>query len=296
MDIERVMRGTPTSVTVVFRGDEEPLDADGAVTVEIRRADGTTLLSTTAVPGDPGSGQYTVVIPAQTDLNILEVVWTGEFSGNEASLVSYVEIVGSFLFTVSELRHFDQTLKNADRFPTEALEEKRTLVEEEFEDICSRSFIPRFHREEFTKLSGEAYLSLRKAEPIDITKLTVDGEDRLDWVTGGLIRTDRDDPKVLNLFGPAQAITRTRAAVVIEYEYGMRKVPPLIKDAGMKRARGLLLGQNATIDERATVMAIPEFGTFNLATPGQKGSYTGIPAIDAILDRYMLGIGGAGAY
>jgi len=47
----------------------------------------------------------------------------------------------------------------------------------------------------------------------------------------------------------------------------------------------------ARIDERATVMNIPDFGNFQLATPGQRGSYTGIPEVDIVLDSYRLGWG-----
>jgi hypothetical protein len=57
----------------------------------------------------------------------------------------------------------------------------------------------------------------------------------------------------------------------------------------------ILLGQASTIDERATTMILPDIGTVNLATPGLRGSQTGVPDIDVVLSRYTLD-GGAGVY
>lgn len=295
MDIERVLRGTPATVTVTFYGGEAAQDADVDVTVTVKNPDGTTYSTSTALhEGAAGSGQYKVNIPPQTNLTLFEVVWTGTFSGNPVTLTSYVEVVGGFYYTLSELRKYDPALANTTRFTTEALIEKRAEVEAEFEEICGRAFVPRFHREVRSIYTGENYLRTEKPEVFNITKLTVDGADFTSWVTAGNIQRDPDDPHILHLFDDAVGLAWSDN-VVLEYEYGLKRVPPLIKSVAKKRARGLLLGMNATIDERATVMAIPDFGTFNLATPGPK--YTGIPDIDAVLHRHMLGTSGnAAAY
>jgi hypothetical protein len=49
------------------------------------------------------------------------------------------------------------------------------------------------------------------------------------------------------------------------------------------------------MDERATTMLIPDVGTVNLATPGMRGSETGVPDIDVVLERFKID-GGAGVY
>lgn len=293
MDIERVLRGTPATVVQTFYGGETPLDADGSVTYTIKNPDGTTYLSGTALhEGAAGSGSYKVTIPGQTNLTSFEVIWSGSFSSNVVTLSSYVEVVGGFYFTLSEIRNYDNALANTTRFPTEKLIEKRHEVESEFEDICQRAFVPRFHREQFD-WTGEDYIRTEMAEVFNITKITVDGADRMSYVSADLIRRDKDDPHILHLYDDALELTYSDN-VVIEYEYGMQRLPLPVKQAAKKRARGLLLGMNATIDERATVMSIPDFGTFNLASPGP--AYTGIPEVDAVLHRYMLGFGAAGAY
>jgi hypothetical protein len=56
----------------------------------------------------------------------------------------------------------------------------------------------------------------------------------------------------------------------------------------------MLVAGRSRIDERATLMQIPDFGTFNLATPGQRGSWTGIPDVDVVIDQYTLDGGGIG--
>jgi hypothetical protein len=83
--------------------------------------------------------------------------------------------------------------------------------------------------------------------------------------------------------------------VTAEYEYGMTRVPLLIKQKALKRAKMFLVGANSTIDERALTMNLPDIGSINLATPGVRGSETGVPDIDVVLNRYNLD-GGAGVF
>lgn len=284
---ERMLRNSAATVFVTFYGGETAIDADGDVTDTVKRADGTTLLTDTAShEGPAGSGRYSELIPSQANLNSLTISWTGLFSGVSTTLESTLDIVGGFYFSIAELRAYDSALTLA-RFSTAELAEKRVMVEDEFEDICGRAFVPRFARETGLRGEGGTQFWLGKPDVLAITKLVVDGVDKLAaWVTTGLITRDNDNGQVLNLTGDAISLS-SADSVEIEYEYGYRTTPVPIKEAAMKRARGFLLGRNATIDERATVMSIPDFGTFNLSTPGQRGANTGIPDIDVVLNRYV---------
>lgn len=298
-DYERIGRGTSATIMVTFRTDAgTTIDADAGVNVLIKRADGSTLSNGAAAhDGAAGSGAYKVTIAAQTNLNLLSLTWTGTFSGQAVTLVTEAEIVGGFMFTLNELRNSDTIISgNTAKYTTEKLLDARIEVESEFEDVCGRSFTPRFYREldpEGDIDNGQ--LVLRKPEVHNITKFVVDGVDRIAWVTSNLITADPDDPFVLQLFDDARQAAWA-ADVEIEYEYGLKQVPRKIKAVGIKRARGNLTGMNARIDERATVMSIPDFGTFNLATPGRGNSYVGIPEVDAVLDRWMLGTQKGGAH
>lgn len=283
MDVERILRGSPATVTMTFYNGSTAVNADTPPTVTITKADGTTLTSGTA--SGPTSNVYSFIIPAQTNLNFLTVTWAGAVSGQAVTVTSYAEIVGGFLFSLAELRGFDSQITTT-RFPDAKLIEERLSVEAEFEDITKRSFTPRFYREAYADVA-DGYIVLQKPEAHAITKLTVDGVDRLSWVTANYIRYDPYDPRALTLTPEALGLLYA-TQVTIEYEYGLKQVPRKVRDAGIKRAKINLLGQNSAIDERATTLSTPEFGTMTLATPGRSGFQTGIPDIDVILSRWSL--------
>lgn len=300
--MDQVLRNTAATVTVTFYNGSSPVDADADPTVVVKRADGTTLLSTTAT-NEPDPGVYSVIIPAQSSLNILTLVWTGEFDGTEVSIESIVEIVGGFYFSIAELRNYDSALANTTKYPNTALIEARNLVESEFEDICERAFVPRFHREVTETNSGyytldswsEGYIELEKPEPIRVNALKVNNVDRLTWYSDGNIYKAKEDPHQLVFRSVAGQGIRGATKLELEYEYGMTQVPTPIKQKALKRAKMVLLGMNSTIDERASTMSLPDIGIINLVTPGQRGSETGIPDIDVVLDRYKLSGGASGA-
>jgi hypothetical protein len=292
MDVERILRSSPATVTMTFYNGSTPVNADGAVTVTVKKADGTTLATGSA--SGPTSNVYSYVIPAQANLNFLTITWSCTISSQAVTVTSYAEIVGGFLFSLSELRTTDTRLSDMTKFPDAKLIEERLSVEAEFEDITGRSFTPKFYREEYADI-GDGYISLQRPEPSAVTKLTVDGVDRLSWVTSNYIRFDPSEPFVLNLTVEASSLLFA-SQVTIEYEYGMRQVPRKVRDAAIKRAKGNLLGQNSAIDERAVTVSTPEFGTMTLATPGRFGWETGIPDVDVVLERYQLHSSAGGVF
>jgi hypothetical protein len=292
--MDRVLRNTAATITVTFYNGSTAVEADGLVTVIAKKADGTTLFSTNAT-NEAAVGVYSVIIPAQASLNILTLTWSGTFSGTVITIETVVEIVGGFYFTIGELRGYDSALSNTTRFPNQALIDARANVEAEFEDICSRAFVPRFYRE--TALVPDSDSNLiwtEKPEVFNITSLTVDGVDQIGWVTSNFIKRDKYSPRALRVTDAARA-TLYALDVTAEYEYGMTQVPLPIKQKALKRAKQLLLGQSSSIDERATTMLIPDVGTVNLATPGLRGAETGVPDIDVVLNRYKID-GGAGVF
>lgn len=283
MDVERILRGSPATVTMTFYNGSTAVNADTPPTVTVTKADGTILTSGSA--SGPVSNVYSFTIPAQTNLNFLTITWTGTVSSQTVTVTSYAEIVGGFLFSLAELRNFD-TQMNPVKFSDARLIEERLSVESEFEEITGRSFTPKFYREAYAEVM-DGYIVLQKPEVYAITKLTVDGVDRLSWVSSNYIRFDVSDPRALVVMPEALGILYA-LQVTIEYEYGLKQVPRKIRDAGLKRAKVNLLGQNSAIDERATTLSTPEFGTMTLATPGRSGFQTGIPDIDVILSRWSL--------
>jgi hypothetical protein len=259
------------------------MDCDGSVTVTVVKADGSTLSSGTAT-GHPGVGTYTVSLAAQAELDSLTVTGTGTVAGSPVASSSTVDIVGGHLFPLAKLRAM---VTSTEKYPDADLLDARLQVETEFEDICGRAFVPRFNRETFTGDGGNL-LVLGKPEAHAVKTLTVDGVDRLSWVTDGTLRPT-DDAFMFTLFRQ----TWPRASlIVIEYEYGLTQVPPRVRRAALKRARGQLLGDTGRIDERAT-MQVTQEGTFTLATAGRAGSLVGVPDIDVVLYDSMLARRGA---
>lgn len=296
--MERVLRNTSATVSVTFYSGSTPVDADADPTVVVKRADGTTLLSTTAT-NEPGTGAYSVVIPPQANLNMLTLTWTGNFSGTPMSIMSEVEIVGGFYFSLAELRAMDSNFANTTKYPNSALADARMQTEAEFEDICGRAFVPRYYKETGIASDEDSeMLWLEKPEPIRFLSFTVNGVDYLSWYTAGYLVRDKYSPRGIQLKHDAVGVFAYDPIyypINAEYEYGMTSVPIPIKEKALKRAKMRLLGQKSTIDERATTMMLPDIGMVNLATPGQRGSETGVPDIDVVLQRYTLD-GGAGVF
>jgi hypothetical protein len=296
--MERVLRNTAATTSVTFYNGSSAVEADGAVSVIAKRADGSTLFSTNAT-NDPAVGVYTVVIPAQANLNYLTLTWTGSFTGTPVSIATEVEIVGGFYFSIGELRGYESSFSNLTKYPDSALIEARAQVESEFEDICHRSFVPRFWRETSVDTdSDEDMLWLEKPEVTKFNLLSQNGQDYLNYYTSGYLIRDRNSPRGVHVVNQALALFNYDTLyypISAEYEYGLYSVPIQIKQKALKRAKQFLLGQKSTIDERATTMLLPDIGTVNLATPGERGAETGVPDIDVVLRRYTLD-GGAGVY
>jgi hypothetical protein len=179
------------------------------------------------------------------------------------------------------------------------LADARDNVEAEFEDICHRSFVPRYWRESSVDIDpDESMLWLEKPEPITFISLNQNNQNYLSYYSSGYLVRDKNSPRgvhaisnALNLFN----YDTLYYPISAEYEYGLATVPTQIKQKALKRAKQFVLGQKSTIDERATTMLLPDIGTVNLATPGERGSETGVPDIDVVLRRYTLD-GGAGVY
>lgn len=290
--MDRIVRNQSALLSTTFVNDETPVDADGTVTVTVKRADGTTLASGNASLAGAGTGTYTFSLSPQATLNKLTVTWSGTFSAQPRSQVTTVEIAGAHYFTLKELRDYDSALSNTDKYPTIALKRARLEVEDEFERFCERAFVYRFHRQAFrVSLEGTSdEIWLRKPEPKEILTFTMDGVDMLPLVSDGTIQIDESNPHLM-----FHTNGYFRGDIVLEYEYGRDIEPPRDLVAKAKqRARGNLTGLRSRIDERATMMQVPDLGTFRLSTPGRGGAMTGIPEIDVVLSDYMLGASGGG--
>lgn len=280
--MDRLLRNTAATLSVTFYSDEAATDADGAVTVTIVADDGTTIATNAATSaGTAGDGKYTYTLAPQANLNLLTLTWTGTFSGVSQSLVTRAEVVGARLFTYAEARASDTMLANATKYPTAVLERIRTEVEDEFQSIAARSFIPRYGR---TRRLGHGSDVLR-LDHADLTSLRAVSVDGVAFTNDELTACKLDDWGLL--YHPSGVWTEG-AVIIAQYEYGLPYVTTDLSDAAMKRARSRITDNNTGISDRATTFDTAEGGTYQLAVAGRAGWETGIPDVDAVVKRYSL--------
>lgn len=285
MSLDRVLRNTQAELSVTFYGDEAALSADGAVTVDLIKADGTALLENQAT-SNPGVGQYKYILAPQSDLMRLTVVWTGTFSGVVQSITTYVEVVGGRYYALAEARASDSSLASTDRYPTSELEQVRLEVEDEFEEICEVAFVPRFGRETISG-NGRSTLMLRRNKIRRIISLTV-----------GSVAFSAENLSALSIneigeiYNDGSAWSSGIQNIVVEYEYGYDAPPSDVRRAALIRQRHRLMANKSGVPDRAVSYSAAEGGTYSLATPGRAGFETGIPEVDAVLKRYSWVVSG----
>ncbi|MCB5179503.1 hypothetical protein [Streptomyces antimicrobicus] len=242
------------------------------MTVTVRDAAGATVYTGAATSS--GSG-WTASLPAQPE-GVYTVEWT---AGATATDRDTFEVVGGFLFTLPEARASDMDLADPGRFPTVELRHYREVVEDEFERITGRSFVPRTARVEVeaddTRSLFLGYFDLLAVKAVSGPSGAVDVSG---WAVGpsGSIRA------------PYELADGDRYTVT--FAYGFAQVPEDVKRAGLLRLRSVLTAERSGIPDRATAFVAAEGGNFTLATPGRNGYETGIPEVDATLSRYKYRI------
>lgn len=277
--MNRIVRGSPGTLMLTFTVDDAPTDLDTPPDVSVTRADGS--VASTGTSTRTALGTYAYTLPAQSQLSILTVDWSGAVDSADVTATTYAEVVGNEYFSVADLRNFDAVLMNTAKYPTAKLIGARLVVENDFEDFCNRAFIPRGYREHLVG-NGTSALWLTKPDPIRLVSLTVGDED---WSARTFTRPD-DNLHVITL---DEGCWPRDGKIVIEYEYGMLAPPPRVVNAAKKLAKYRLVADQSRIDERATTMNVPDFGNFVLSTPGLRDALTGIPDVDIVLWDYALG-------
>lgn len=259
----RFLAGRPVTLTHTLLDDETVLHPD-SVAVTVTRAG--SMSPTVEGEATPDGDVYTFTAGMLPE-GVYTVRWDG---GVTAVDVTTVEVVGGFLFSVPALRASEVGL-TADRFPAAEVAHYRTVTEVEFETITGRSFTPRtaFLRAEDAPAEGELL------PYVDVRSVTILGPSD-GPVDAPIERIER------YAFMPALP----DEAIGVEIAYGFTAVPADIRRVGMLRTRWHLMAERSAIPDRATSYQPADGGTYLLATPGRAGYHTGVPDVDAVLDRY----------
>lgn len=272
---DHVLRGTSTTLRQTFSAGA----ADGNVTVEILRGDGVQVVApTVATPVTPNpptvpAGTYDYVMAVQSEVELLTVIWRGSWGGVAQELRSQVMVVGAFLFTIAQMRAYDNgALSDTTKYPDSMIRETRAGIAEFFEDVCDQSFIPRYGA---STISGEGtpYVVLTDYPLVKLLRSKVDGSSAS--ISGVSIS---DHGKVYRPAGWPQGYRN----LLVEYEYGMQAVPYRIHQAALVLARYELVSRD--ISDRAISLS-NELGAVRLSVPGRDYP-TGLPFVDATLNRY----------
>lgn len=296
MGYSRVLRTATSTLEHTFYVDETPTDSTTTVTVSIVDANGTSVTSGNATSAGVGTGKYTFTLPSQSLVNLLTVSWSATIATASVVEADMVEIVGGFFFTLAEGRASDSTLADPGKYPTARLIAKRLETEVECEEICDRSFVPRYRR---AVLDGTGTSELMLVGDNDIRAIRAVkvapqvGEAFVALTAGELAKLVVTPDRVL-VRADGLIWTEERANVVVEYEYGLDSPPEDLRRAAMTRFRSRLNLGYSGVQERALSYTTGDGTTYRLSTPDAYS--TGLPDVDAVYARWSLrsGVGGSG--
>lgn len=276
--ITRVRVDTPATLAVTFYDSEGEVAIDpGVTTVTITRSDGTAVVTAAATTGT-GAAARTYPLAAQVRPDHLTVVWTGSVGGRRVT--SEVEVVGAFYAELAEIRALD-ALSNTANYPTAKLARARHQAEDVFEDVTGVAWVPR-HARELLDGTNEVRLRLAHQQPRSLIAVSVAGVVQAD-LTAFRLYPYAAIERVAGATWPSE-VSGGGQNIVVEYLHGFDAPPADLREAFLVYVRDRLLMGNSRIPDRASLMST-DFGTFNLVTAGGQ-RYTGLPDVDAVLQRY----------
>lgn len=254
--------GRSAALAHTFEDEYGDIVSPSSVTVAVTKY-GTAVVSGSAT-ADGDGWKFNAGSLAQ---GVYQVTWTAAGYVDSETF----EVVGRHLFTVRELRAFDEELQDESRFTAEKILRYRDVVTDDFESITGRSFIPRTVR---VPWSGSALLPR-----MDVAAATL--YDGALWDT---LELDDDPP-----FGYISDVYNVDGDT-LELDYGFRTPPLAVKEQAMNYCRWMLHKERSGIPDRATSFQPVEGGSYVLATPGQGRWKTGIPDVDRVLGDYTFNI------
>jgi hypothetical protein len=287
----RVLRTTQLTVSRTFTVDGVPTEPSGAVTVAVKRWDGTTVGSGTATaPGSPGVRAFVLTggltAPAMTyQLDNLTMTWSANVGGSNVELSQEVQVVGGHYFDLETYRGTYRDYASPAKFPSATLAEKRVGVEDEVEAITWRAFVPRFAVDTVYG-NGSPWITLSHCEPRVIRSVTA--QDGTQWTADQVAAIQPMDNGWLK--APNAGIW-PGIRYTIEYEHGLDSPPLSVAEASMLRMSIRMGRPNSGIPHNAQSYTTEAGAIYRLAAGG-KGK-TGVADVDSDLAKYTRKRSGA---
>jgi hypothetical protein len=272
--VQRVLRNTQATLEVTFYSAGVATDADGAVTVDITRADGTAF-ATGAATTHGTTGQYKYTLAPQTNLEYFTLVWNGTFGGVAQKITTHTEIVGAFYAPVNDIA----AIKGLSGFSVAALEEARQWFEDLAEDYCGRAFVPRYGRF-ITDGTGTAAIALDR--PVrKLLSVKVDGTDVSSFATWDLYPSGLVVRSTGAGISTSGTFTYGYRNVEITYEHGEDEPDLELREAALRAIQYRLLGNNLGLPAEAISASVDVRGPLTFGGAGSQP--TGIPEVDQVL-------------
>jgi len=271
----RIVRASPA--VIEFQGVDqygEPADP-GVVTVGVVNSKGDVVVSpgTASVGSGVSPRTYTFTVAQTANLDRLTATWT--VTGTVVGVTSH-EVVGGVYVSVADVRRLEPSLSEVPDYSSTTLVDARSQVEQMFEDVCGRAFVPRFRVD---VLSGDGTRSLELHRPdvravrwVRVAGVEVTGES---FVVDGR-RVVRDGS-----VWPSGSLN-----IEVGYEYGLDRPPADLAHAAVQAIRAQVNTFRSGIPDRATSYQPAEGGNVILATPGIGPWVTAIPSVDEAIRRY----------
>jgi hypothetical protein len=256
--------GRQKTLTHTFYDEDAVLDA-GSVTVTVKNSAGTTVLTGSATKTGAGtSAQYSIVLPAQTELGKLTVDWAGSVTDR-----TYTEIVGNYLFEGYELDLALQAKGLKKTYSADVKAQARDLVTDTFDAITNTSFVPRRRQAVLEVFNGQAFTpTVGVSQVVTVDSAAFTGTHTWNGCLSGL--------------------TGSSATVVYDYCYFTDGIPTQdVRQAAIDLAVFMLGAQTRSTPDQAETITTGD-STYRLIVPGTRGFETGIPSIDAVLKRYQF--------
>lgn len=235
----------------------------GHVTATVKNLAGDVISTGSATQDEDNVYTYSYDLEAITELGKYQITWLGIITET-----TWVEIVGEHLFELQDLRTRLQSGAFNRTYTDAQLSTTRDVVADAFDNICGTSFARR-RRVELVDARGTAGLvtSYGVAAVHTVNDAAYSGSYTRSGVVRGL---------------PANQVCS------VDYEAcdsSDGTVPEDIRTAAIEYAIALLGTNTTNIPNNAETVTTDE-ATYRLVVPGQRGSFTGFPRVDAVLNRY----------
>lgn len=225
--------------------------------------------------------QYSVPAATLTKLDTYRLVWTATVSSATYTWTSEVELVGGYLFEISDLRAQDRTFVDTTKYPTKLLREVRNWVEDVIEGprAANVAFVKRGGRVTLDGSNRDA-LMVPDLELRQVYSVSVDGSA---WTSGEVATITADDGILwLNPSSPVSKWSSGHKNVTVHYVHGYDAPPGAITRAALMLAREYLV--KSDVPGRATATSIGD-QLFRLTIAGRDG-VTGLPDVDAAIAQF----------